>query len=167
MAGYAPKLPLNPHSKEGYAALLSLETVIEQNLKTLLLTAPGEKLMDMNFGLGLMQYLFEFDTPETRANIKANIHEQVAKYIPAVSILDIQIVDPDSPPEAQGIGAAENLSVLVEYEIAALAYKGTLHLGTPTATTMHTHQWGLNKPLFWDQSSGLDASETDPYAKFF
>ena len=57
--GYAPSLPLSVSKEDGeYALLKTLESVAQQNLKMLFLTCPGERIMDINFGIGIRNYLF-------------------------------------------------------------------------------------------------------------
>ena len=39
-------------------SLSELKEVVEQNLKMVLLTNPGEKIFNLEFGVGLRRYLF-------------------------------------------------------------------------------------------------------------
>ena len=55
----------------------------------LLLTNPGERIMDINFGAGIPQYLFENQTPETYSAISGRIHQQVEIYLPYIQIDDV------------------------------------------------------------------------------
>jgi len=64
---------------------------IDQNFRMLLLTAPGEYVMDMNFGVGLRLYLFEQASEEVADSISAEIEEQVSQYMPYVILNDIDI----------------------------------------------------------------------------
>ena len=63
-----------------------MRQAIAQNLKCLMLTAPGERIMDPEFGVGLKKYLFQNYGPEVVNNIKVNIRQQVKQYMPFVSI---------------------------------------------------------------------------------
>ena len=49
----APRLPLTIDSKFGYEMLVTIRQTTKQNLKCLLLTAPRERMMDPEFGVGL------------------------------------------------------------------------------------------------------------------
>ena len=64
MQGYSPKLPLAYDSTQdgNYALNKTLIDTIRQNLKMLLLTNPGERIMMPNFGVGIRTYLFSEDT---------------------------------------------------------------------------------------------------------
>tara|TARA_Y100001963_G_C6659720_1_gene389836 strand:+ start:514 stop:900 length:387 start_codon:yes stop_codon:yes gene_type:complete len=91
MSGISPKLPLIANSEDGHYALT--KTFLEatkQNLKNLLLTIPGEKVFDTNFGVGLSRYLFEQDPYFVKGEISTKIQEQLDLYLPHVRMLDLQ-----------------------------------------------------------------------------
>tara|TARA_B100000700_G_C14677589_1_gene683829 strand:- start:55 stop:429 length:375 start_codon:yes stop_codon:yes gene_type:complete len=85
-------LPLNIGSM-GFESFSDSEATaaIDQNFRMLLLTAPGEYVMDMNFGVGLRLYLFEQASEEVADSISAEIEEQVSQYMPYVILNDIDI----------------------------------------------------------------------------
>ena len=66
------------------------ETVKEQikaNLLNLLLTYPGERVNEPNFGVGIKNLLFEQDIDlET---LKTKIQNQINQYIPNIKLKDI------------------------------------------------------------------------------
>ena len=62
---------------------------VKQNFKSLLLTIPAEKVSDPNFGVGLPKYLFEYPTELLKQEIRQNILEQTSRYLPYISIQDI------------------------------------------------------------------------------
>lgn len=62
-----------------------------QNLKTIILTNPGERNQDGNFGVGLSHMLFEQDNPNLRADLRQRISSQLATYAPFVQLLGIQL----------------------------------------------------------------------------
>jgi phage baseplate assembly protein W len=65
MAGLSPKLPLAPDNQDGYALNRTYFEMVQQNLKHIILTNPGERIMDPLFGVGIKKYLFEQNTPST------------------------------------------------------------------------------------------------------
>ena len=71
----------------------------QQNLKMLLLTVPGERIMDPLFGVGLKSYLFELHTEDTYETITENILQQVATYLPYIEINDIKYSTPEDNPD--------------------------------------------------------------------
>ena len=62
---------------------------IKFNLKMILLTIPGEKLSDANFGVGLIRYLF-LNNNENLRPLKFVIREQIKRYLNVFSTLDIE-----------------------------------------------------------------------------
>jgi len=69
-------------------------TVLEQlksNIKNLLLTKQGERLMNNDFGAGIETVLFEPITDEFEEKIQDIINEAVEKYLPNVSIDEINV----------------------------------------------------------------------------
>ena len=57
--GLSPKLPLRRDFEDGYSMNKNYREMVKQNVKMLLLTAPGERIMDPEFGIGLQTFLFE------------------------------------------------------------------------------------------------------------
>ena len=95
----APQTPLQINQETGAYTqfdITDLTKVIDQNLKMILLTSPGERLMFPKFGVGMRRYLFENETtvkigennlPPLRENIKA----QIATYLPYITIRQLQL----------------------------------------------------------------------------
>ena len=90
MAGLAPKLPLTQDSGDGFTMIKSIKGMIKQNFKMLLLTNPGERVMEPNFGVGLKTYLFANATEDIQAQIGTKIREQTQLYLPVIRIRNIQ-----------------------------------------------------------------------------
>jgi len=85
----AVKLPLAKSSTDGWQLIKSLKPLVKQNLKMIILTNPGERVMEPNFGVGINTYLFRGFGPGTHAEIEFKIREQVGQYLPAVAIENI------------------------------------------------------------------------------
>ena len=75
---------------------------MRQNLKMLLLTIPGERVMEPSFGVGIKAFLFENFSSGVQSAIDTRVREQCALFIPALTIIDIQfyIIDPDTSSAA-------------------------------------------------------------------
>tara|TARA_Y100000310_G_scaffold137177_1_gene136088 strand:- start:2881 stop:3321 length:441 start_codon:yes stop_codon:yes gene_type:complete len=103
----APRLPLVYSPWTQYEGLTDYKGIALQNLKMLILTIPGERMMDIEFGVGLSKYLFDMNDMFTRAEISSKIREQVGIYLPYIEILDIKyhssIEDPTVSEEYLGI----------------------------------------------------------------
>ena len=90
-SGLSPKLPLMRHPEDGFALNKNYNSMIIQNMKMLVLTSPGERVMIPDFGVGLKNFLFENIGESTFKDIRAKIIEQTREYMPFVRIIDIQI----------------------------------------------------------------------------
>ena len=95
MPGIAPKLPLEFDQTDGFRLTKSIKETVQQNLKNLVLTAPGERVMDPEFGVGLRNYLFQQIGEGLVGNLRLAIRNQVKKYMPFISIEDLMINQPD------------------------------------------------------------------------
>ena len=90
MSGISPKFPLRSDRVDGsYQLNKTIIESVRQNLKNLILTSPGEKVMDPEFGVGVQRILFENFSDPAVSNIKNRITSQVRKYMPFVEVLDI------------------------------------------------------------------------------
>jgi len=90
MSGFSPKFPLVINDLEGaYKNNETLKEVIKQNFKNLLLTGPGERLMDTEFGVGLRRYFFEPMTATTYSDISERIGSQVNRYMSFINVDDV------------------------------------------------------------------------------
>lgn len=110
--GLSPSLPLLKDPQDGYKMNKSYTAMINQNLKMLLLTAPGERMMDPLFGVGMRNYLFRANTAVLQSEIRAKITQQVKKYMPFLEIKEIDVKDSDTNNNV--------LHVLVNYRIVPL-----------------------------------------------
>jgi phage baseplate assembly protein W len=95
MPNYSPKLPLALDQKGGYEMLNTLGDVVKQNLKMLVLTMPGERMMMPNFGAGLYKFFFEPMIPSTFGSVRNSIFSQTKKYMPYVTINSVEFLTSD------------------------------------------------------------------------
>ena len=68
-----------------------INDLVKQNIKMILLTCPGERMMITNFGLGLRNYLFQMPTPSLYNEIKSRAKSQLSQYSPPISIKNMEI----------------------------------------------------------------------------
>ena len=68
----------------------TLKEQVKSNLINVLLTKPGERVMEPDFGVGLKFYLFEQNI--NLDNLKDKINDQINIYVPEISLSDV-IVD--------------------------------------------------------------------------
>ena len=76
-SGWGPSLPITRSDEDGFKLTKEIKEQIKQNFKMLLLTIPGERTWDINFGIGLKKYLFEPNVESTHRTIALRIDEQV------------------------------------------------------------------------------------------
>jgi phage baseplate assembly protein W len=117
MAGISVKLPLLLDGELGpYKLNKTLKESIKQNFKNLILTNPGERIMDTNFGVGLITFLFESDTPAFRENIKARINEQTKMYMPFIKIKSVTFIGKSN----NIITDKNSINIKIHYSISQL-----------------------------------------------
>ena len=89
MSGVSPKLPLlNSRIDGAYELNKTIKEAVKQNLRNMLLTQPGERVMDPLFGLGLNSYLFENFSTFVAGDIRSGLIIQIEKYMPFIELLD-------------------------------------------------------------------------------
>jgi len=103
MASFSVALPLRRDTTDGFVMIKKFKTLVRQNLKMLILTVPGERIMDPEFGVGLKTYLFQNFHEGTLAEIDAKIREQAAKYLPVVSIIGLSFDQSEMDTNQLGI----------------------------------------------------------------
>ena len=116
MAGFSPKLPLTLDPNDGYALTKTIKEVARQNFKMLILTNPGERIMEPDFGVGINSFLFENNTAAVYSQIDARIREQASKYLPFIEVGEIDF----NSSEASSNLADNFLGVSIKYSIKRL-----------------------------------------------
>lgn len=114
-----PLLPLSDSGELDYEHISSYQTLIRQNFKNLILTIPGERVMDSNFGVGIQKYLFENSTSYISSDISAEIAEKTMAYMPFVKLENVLI----ETGESQG-----SIVVRIFYSVPSLALRENLNL---------------------------------------
>ena len=90
--GISAKLPLVYDRTNGpYLLTKTLEENAKQNLKNLILTIPGERVMNPDFGVGFSALLFENANQQLVEDLKERLFTQVGKYLPFINILDVKV----------------------------------------------------------------------------
>ena len=86
MAGFSPRVPLALDSLNGFALTQTIQEVGKQNLRMLVLTNPGERVMIPSFGAGIRKMLFEQQSPAIFGMIRERIISQTKKYLPYIQL---------------------------------------------------------------------------------
>tara|TARA_R110000824_G_scaffold81956_3_gene205731 strand:+ start:9948 stop:10328 length:381 start_codon:yes stop_codon:yes gene_type:complete len=121
--GLSPKLPVATDPEDGYALNKTYADVVTQNLKNLILTAPGERVMDPDFGVGIRNYLFEMNVAPTHSEILQRIRSQISMYMPFVSMDDLLIV-----PSENSLMDPDSIKLQIKYEITSLQFVDVLEI---------------------------------------
>jgi hypothetical protein len=95
----------------GGIRLAQREQEIEQSIRLILGTAPGERPMRPEFGCGVHGYVFAPVSPSTIGRIAQDVRDALRRWEPRIDIEDVQVVsDPDD---------RSRLSIHLSYSIRA------------------------------------------------
>ena len=122
MATLGVRLPITRNSIHGYTMIDDINTLIRQNLKMLILTSPGERVMIPDFGVGVRTYLFENFSDTIFVDLTNAIKKQAQKYLPVIVIDDIKFDSSDKDRNMLGIQ--------ITYSIPSLHIKDLLEFTT-------------------------------------
>ena len=114
------ELPITADSGDGFTMLYSIRRTLHQNFKMLILTNPGERVMEPNFGVGVKNYLFSMYSENVPAQLRSKIMEQVNIYLPVVAItsIDFRASNPDT----------NTLGLVITYRIPEIGAKDLIEL---------------------------------------
>ncbi len=102
MSALSVKLPITRNTADGYTMIKDFQTLVRQNFKMLVLTSPGERVMEPQFGVGVRSYLFENFNNSVYVDIESAIRKQASIFLP---VIDIRRVEFDrSNPDANILG---------------------------------------------------------------
>lgn len=114
-------LPLVYDKQDGpYKTTKTLKQAVAQNLRLLFLTNPGERIMDLYFGIGIRKFLFENISTDTISRLKERIRTQILKYLPYITIFGISVTQPKD----------NYLHVKMDYSIQGISEKSFFELQT-------------------------------------
>ena len=127
-SGLTPKLPLTIGNIDNYVLITTYVDLVKQNFKNLMLTNPGERIMNADFGVGLSRFLFSPNTMVSHGKISGKIKEQASKYLPYINVENIAFDtfkdQADSDPNF--------LKVIVSYRIVPLETVDRIEITLPT-----------------------------------
>ena len=123
LEGISVSLPLVYDSVDGpYELNKTLKDVVKQNLKNLVLTSPGERIMLPEFGAGIRRLLFEPITPTISSQAKEKISTQISKFMPFVEIEQILILTSDEDASL----SPNAVRIILKYNIGPINDSDTL-----------------------------------------
>ena len=131
MSGISPKLPLHTDPVDGIALNKTLKQMTRQNLKMIILTSPGERIMHPKFGVGLRRYLFMNNTSRTLSDISRKIEQQVRTYLPSVNIRSIKFLSENGEEirsSFESSSSSNYVKLVLNYEIPSAFVSDTLNI---------------------------------------
>jgi phage baseplate assembly protein W len=82
-------LPLQKGSNGYFAQSFQTKDQVKANIKNLILTNKGERLMQPDFGTDLYDVLFNPSTDELEQRIQDSIEDAIAQWMPYINIVEI------------------------------------------------------------------------------
>ena len=119
MSSIGIKLPITYDGGDGFTMITTIRQMVKQNLKMLILTDPGERVMEPNFGVGIRRLLFLNYTENVPGKIQTRLNKQIQLYLPIVTIEDLQF---DSSPDTNSI------RVVLTYQIPDIGINDLLEI---------------------------------------
>lgn len=93
--------------------------VISSDLRNLLLTQKGERLMNPDFGTQISKLVFEPDTSVLEAQVQQEVNQAIAKFEPRVSVISITT---ERQPNQRQINVAIQVQALNQFLTLGLSY---------------------------------------------
>lgn len=94
----------------------------KSNLKNLLLTKKGERIMQPDFGSGLQSLLFEPIDEYYEKNIKDTILESVSYWLPYINIQEIEISMTDDLKDKNQVGLGIQFTVGNQIDLQEITF---------------------------------------------
>ncbi len=87
-SGVAFPLAVGP---DGGLRLAAGEASITQSIWLILSTAPGERVMNSEFGCGIQNLVFAPNTAATHAQVAHHVQESLLRFEPRIDVLDVRV----------------------------------------------------------------------------
>ena len=130
------KFPLKSYRRGFFQGNTDTINAVRENIKTLLLTRKGERVMHANLGTSipvLQGQLFEpVNKDETFENIRLEIESAIKQYLPYIRVLDIKMITQDDEPELGN----NKIRISMDYTITdQSAIVDTINIGVNNPTS--------------------------------
>ena len=123
--GISVQLPLIYGQSDGpYTLNKTIGQVIKQNFKNLVLTSPGERVMEADFGVGMRQLLFEGINSRTYQIVEERLRSQVSEYMPFINIEEVNFLSADNSPDM----SLNAVTVRILYNVGSIDSQDTLEI---------------------------------------
>lgn len=95
---------------------------VKSNIKNLLLTKRGERVMQPEFGSGLQEVLFEFNDDDLSEKIEETITTAINRYIPSVSIESIVVESTDALKDSNQVNISLTFRVSGNQNVQSVTF---------------------------------------------
>ncbi len=103
-------LGIQPGTSDGmFATTKTTMDAIKNDIKLLLMTQKGERLMQPNLGMNIRQFLFEQITEDITIQIENDIVDTFSTWLPFVNLREININKEDQDKNRLGIDIKFNI----------------------------------------------------------
>lgn len=128
---FAPKFPLKFKEKRGFEDVFDVKELVKFHLTNLLLTNPGEKISDPNYGVGIRKMLFENVTIGVLNLWRDKIADAITDYLEYINLSSVEIT-PFLETNKISIRIKYNLLNDTESQILDLEIVSTNNVSAPT-----------------------------------
>jgi phage baseplate assembly protein W len=101
--------PVGLVTNSGSIALAAYEDDVKQALRILMATAPGERVMQPNFGCGIYDLAFEVIDQATITRVESVIRTAISSYEARIELMDVSV---DASMASAGV-----LHISIDYRI--------------------------------------------------
>lgn len=97
---YGVKFPFTSNSINGYFldTNLDVKSKVRSILMHVIFTPKGQKIRDPQFGSDLIKQIFEPNDNETWSQLKNSISDVIIKYLPSVTLKNIEMLKNEDDP---------------------------------------------------------------------
>ena len=114
-------LSYNPQLNQlGDATKLINMDSIKQSVKTIVLTQPGSRLFEPDFGCGVGGYLFELTDTDTAASLQKLITNALGKYEPRITVSSVK-VDVNNDANSMEVEITYLIQEIQEYDTTKIS----------------------------------------------
>ena len=94
---FTAQLPLNKTNNGTYVNIDDQVNFIKQNVKNVLLTNPGERIGNPEFGGGLRDFIFSQINQQSTEFLKEDIQSKISREFPNVDVQELNVTNnPDN-----------------------------------------------------------------------
>ena len=86
--GWGFPLRVDPN---GGIALVVDEREIDEAIRLILATSPGERIMRPEFGCAIHEHIFDVVTPELVGELKSKVHEALSRWEPRITVDEVDV----------------------------------------------------------------------------